>query len=461
MLSFFKIHPIKLLVLSNFALLIFILNIPGTIALRNLLAVVLLVTLALIFLKSETSIKLLFNSKHFSNLTLILLTLTIYIFFHSVFKADEIEWSLSQYRTQWIYPMLYFIMGSLLAFLAASNQYFNNKTLLTVLFSSLFVHVLYIDLIAIIEYFETGQLLTRFGGLTKSPVLGNYITNILNSMIIVEFIYRFRMKEKVLPFNSYFLFLFLLLCVLSSIIEGMRFGVISLFFMSLTGAIFFIIDNPKYNLKVKSCIALSLVILCSLPLLYNVKYDSRWDSLIETIPIALDTENNVFWQVKDATWREGNNSAIGSLANGVQLDHSNYMRIAWAAKGVEYISKDIYGIGYGRNVFGHAIAKYDDNDSIRGWHSHSGIVDFTIGVGLIGLLLWISFISSVIFHGTSVFINKGNYFALLSVFISSGFFIRSVVDSNMRDHMFKQFFLILGITLVLAFYEKNKKQEAL
>ena len=93
----------------------------------------------------------------------------------------------------------------------------------------------------------------------------------------------------------------------------------------------------------------------------------------------------------------GDNSALGSLANGVQLNHSNYMRIAWAAKGVEYISKDIYGIGYGRNVFGHAIEKYDDNDSIRGWHSHSGIVDFTIGVGLIGLLLWISFISSVIF----------------------------------------------------------------
>ena len=201
--------------------------------------------------------------------------------------------------------------------------------------------------------------------------------------------------------------------------------------------------------------------LCSLPLLYNLKYDSRWDSLIETIPIALDTENNVFWQVDGVTWKEGDNSAVGSLANGVQLNHSNYMRIAWAAKGVEYIFKDIYGIGYGRNVFGHAIEKYDDNASIRGWHSHSGIIDFTIGVGLIGLLLWTSFICSVILHGASVFINKGNYFALLSVFISSGFFIRSIVDSNMRDHMFKQFFLILGITLVLAFYEKNKKQEAL
>jgi hypothetical protein len=61
MLGFFKIHPIKLLVLSNFGLLIFILNIPGTIALRNVLALVLLVTLAFIFLKSETSIKLLFE----------------------------------------------------------------------------------------------------------------------------------------------------------------------------------------------------------------------------------------------------------------------------------------------------------------------------------------------------------------------------------------------------------------
>jgi hypothetical protein len=45
----------------------------------------------------------------------------------------------------------------------------------------------------------------------------------------------------------------------------------------------------------------------------------------------------------------------------------------------------------------------------------------------------------------------------MSFFITSGFFMRSIVDSSMRDHMFKQFFLILGIALTLAVFENKKK----
>ena len=137
------------------------------------------------------------------------------------------------------------------------------------------------------------------------------------------------------------------------------------------------------------------------------------------------------------------------------------MRIAWAAKGIEYVSYDFLGIGYGRNVFGHAIQKYEGDNLIRGWHSHSGIIDFTIGVGVIGLILWMYFIGKIIYYSSINYITQGNYYSLLSVFIASGYFIRSIVDSNMRDHMFKQFFLILGIALMLALYEskKNKAQE--
>ena len=136
------------------------------------------------------------------------------------------------------------------------------------------------------------------------------------------------------------------------------------------------------------------------------------------------------------------------------------MRIAWASRGIEYIGNDILGIGYGRNIFGRAIAKYEGNNLIRGWHSHSGIIDFTIGVGIIGLVLWIFFISKIIFYGAFNYLSQGNYYSLLGVFITSGFFIRSIVDSNMRDHMFKQFFLLLGISLMLAFYDpKNKKSK--
>jgi hypothetical protein len=446
-----KINKVQLFILSNFALLLFILNIPGTIALRNILAGTLLIVLSLMALKNENSFKVVFKNKKFKNILLMLLVLTSYLFLHTIFIADELNWSLSQYRTQWIYPMLYFGMGVLLAFFSHTNNYFNKEQLITILFFSLFAHVLYIDIVAVNNYIESGLLITRYGGLTESPVLANYITNILNAVILVEFIYRFRMKKRVINIHSFVLFIILLLCIFSSIIEGMRFGVISLFFMSLTGAIFVVIDNQNFNLKVKGFVAFSMLFLCMTPLLYNAVNDDRWTSLIETIPIAIDTESHLYWQ--------GDISKIPLLKNGEEVDHSNYMRIAWASKGIDYIMNDVLGIGYGKNAFGHAIEKYDGGQSIRGYHSHSSIIDFTIGVGLIGLMLWLFLIFRIILYTSSEFIFYGNYFALLSLFITTGFFIRSTVDSNMRDHMFKQFFLILGISLALSFYESNKRKK--
>jgi len=367
-------------------------------------------------------------------------------------------------------------MGVLLAFFAISNKYFSKETLITLLFYSLFLHVLYIDLVALYEFIETGKLLKRYGGLTQSPVLANYITNLLSSMLIVEFIYRSRVQKKIIKSSSLVLFIVLVLCILSSIIEGMRLGVISLFFMSITGVIFFVISNNNFGVKIKSIMGLSLLIICILPLLYTAKYDERWSSLIETIPIAMNSDNNTYWQ----TTLEAD---IPKLANGEKVSPSNYLRMKWIIKGAQYIAKDIYGIGYGRNIFGHAIEKYESSSSLgisaakkrsmkgagnftgngevtlRGWHSHSSIIDFTIGVGLIGLVIWILFIGKIILSSTSIFIKTGNYFALLSIFVTSGFIIRSMVDSNMRDHMFKQFFLILGISVALTFYELKKKQK--
>ena len=290
--------------------------------------------------------------------------------------------------------------------------------------------------------------MTRYGGLTRSPVLSSYVANILISMLFVEFIYRLNKKKRILPIGSFWLILILFLCILTTLVSGMRFGSISLVIMSLSAIVLLIIDNQNFN-KINGFISIFLLILCTLPLIYNAKNDVRWQSLLETIPIAINTESNLYW-------RDAENPPL--LSNGNEVDHSNYMRIAWAIKGVEYIQKDLFGIGYGRNVFGHAIQKYEKGfEFLRGNHSHSGIIDFTIGVGVIGLFLWLFFVGRIIIASVWIFISSGNYFSLMSLFITSGFFIRSIVDSNMRDHMFKQFFLILGISLALAALENNKK----
>ena len=450
-----NINLMKTVILCNFSLLLFVLSIPGTIALRNTLAVLLIIVLALSWLKNKILMKPLFNNKSFRSIILILLILSIYILIHSFFLADELYWSLSQYRTQWIYPMIYFTIGIFLASHAFFDKVFKKETLINVIFFSLFLHVLYLDLVAIYQYIETGQLLTRYGGITGSPVLANYITNILIAFIIVELISRFKTSKITIQINTLWLLLILILCIFSSIVENMRFGVISLFIMSIAGVIFFISGNKKLNTKVKALLSLLLLILCALPLIYNAKSDSRWATLIETIPIAIAIDSSNYWIGNE----NRNISEIPLLANGEAVSHSNYARIAWLVKGVEYISKDIFGIGYGKNIFGHAVEKYEGIEMVRGMHSHSSIIDFTIGVGLIGLLIWLIFIGKLIISQARVYFNTDNYYALLSIFFTTGFFIRSLVDSNMRDHMFKQFFLIIGISLALSFHEHIKSKK--
>ena len=169
----------QVIILSIFALLIFILNIPGTIALRNILAASLLMILITYWFQAKISIKPILSNKFFRGNLVLLLVITIYIFIHSIFIADEVSWSLSQFRTQWVYPMIYFMMGISLASMASIDKSFKVETLITLLFLSLFIHIIFIDVVVIYSYFDTSTLLSRYGGLTKSAVLSTYISNIL------------------------------------------------------------------------------------------------------------------------------------------------------------------------------------------------------------------------------------------------------------------------------------------
>ena len=96
--------------------------------------------------------------------------------------------------------------------------------------------------------------------------------------------------------------------------------------------------------------------------------------------------------------------------------------------------------------------------SYRGMQSHSGILDLALGVGVPGVLLW-SFFGYTVSRKSLKEVKKSfNYYAILSLFLIMGFYGRSVFDSNMRDHMFLQFMLLLGVVLVYMF--SNKESES-
>jgi len=125
-------------------------------------------------------------------------------------------------------------------------------------------------------------------------------------------------------------------------------------------------------------------------------------------------------------------------------------------KAVEYIWEEPMGVGFGRNAFGHAMEKRHGALAERGGTAHSSILDLTVGAGVVATFLWLLFVYRVIKPAIKKFEKNYDYFALLTLFITMGYVGRSFVDANMRDHMFLEFMIILGISLFYMFLERDK-----
>ena len=109
------------------------------------------------------------------------------------------------------------------------------------------------------------------------------------------------------------------------------------------------------------------------------------------------------------------------------------------------------GIGYSRTAFGDQIdRKYGLGGVFRGSHSHSGLIDFGIANGFPGLVLWLVFLASLAWTGWRAFEGEQMALGLMLIFLVSGFFGRSIVDSNLRDHMLQQFLMIVAILTVFV-----------
>ena len=54
------------------------------------------------------------------------------------------------------------------------------------------------------------------------------------------------------------------------------------------------------------------------------------------------------------------------------------------------------------------------------------------------------------------YLKSNNYFAIINLLLIFTFVLRSFVDANMRDHMFLQFMILLGICISCMFYERKE-----
>ncbi|MDD3466164.1 MAG: O-antigen ligase family protein [Campylobacterales bacterium] len=422
----------------------FVWPIPRTIAVRNIS--IALSVLIFGYLAFKNGVFRFAFSDAQKKVFVVLTASTLWFYLEAIVVSPETAWALKELM-QWISAIVCFGLG----FLVANIEDKKAKIVFLIVLSAIFAHIFYIDLFAV-KYFVSNQgtLPTRIDGLTEGPDKANYITNWALALIGAEIYFRTVKHKRLIPIDNFLLGFLFVLVIASSYFETMRFGFIGLIFTFIGFLFLYLLSARSISASKKSIIFfLSGIIFISF-LYVSYKSDPRWNTLKETLPIALDTEHN-------KGWLSSKKYGYPKLSNGEMVSTSNYERPAWAKEGLILIAENPLGVGYGRNAFGHALkAKYGEG----GGHSHSGIIDLGIGTGVPGIILWVVFLGSLVYYGFSSFKKHGSYFGMALFFIASGFFFRMIVDSVIRDHMLEQFMFLAGFLLTMSAREIDAKNSA-
>jgi O-antigen ligase len=278
----------------------------------------------------------------------------------------------------------------------------------------------------------------RTFGITKGLDELNFMMPYILTFFSVEIIFRFLNKSSLIKISNSFLSILLLIVLFSLYVQAKRNGIISIIFMIISSIFFIKLVSNQITKKVIVFVLIGVFIGGSL-LFFNIKEDKRWNKVSKSFNIVFIQNNMSFLKHK--------------VPNG--LDTSNYERMIYFREGIKILINEPLGHGYGRGIFGKILSKkYDVNIHT---HAHSGMIDWGVGIGIPGLLLWSLIIFLLVYIGFKDFIVNESYFGLFLVYLSTSFYFRNFLDSMNKDHMFQQFIFLASLSLFAIYKEKYEK----
>lgn len=437
--------------------------IPGTIGLRNALLGLMIVMLGWTAWRNRHGSM----SLRWPLWPVILyLCLSAWIIIVIVGWSSEPALSWKELWGQWALPALCGVAGAVVASQAQRLGEKGRNRLIGTVFYTFFGLVLLHDLLDAVYWWATGDLPFR-----QAPVLYlpqwpamlfrdesiwttfngqfgekfSFVNNTFAALLFAEMIQRIMQKGRWIPISNLGLAVGFLSLILCSYWLSFRNGNIGLLAMlSMAGIMVLIRMRHRVSLiKILSALVLGVVLVAGAVSAFW-KSDPRWARFAETFPVALDTQHH-------KAWISTRMEPYPLLSDGNPVDASAYERIAWMKEGSKLAIEHPLGTGLNRNAFFDGIdRKYNLGGTVRGGHAHSGVVDFTIANGLPGIALWIAFLASIAWIGWKAFRDGRIAVGLVLMFLISGFFSRSLVDSNIRDHVLQQFLFMAGLFTILA-----------
>lgn len=454
--------PLILIGLCLVFLLQIIWHMPGTIALRNsLLGVFAIITIGACVARHSDQAVL---SRPPLWPMLMIFALTAWIAVVNTFWADYPALSWAEFRSQWLLPVLSFGFAWLFARTALRADSKNHARLLKVVFCAYLLQVVLHDVMGVGFYLETGNLpfrnapvldlpntLRNVGEMTalsqafsgQNPGFFSYVNAILSAILVAEIVQRFLTGKRQLPYSNWLLggsVIAVLICSYTLMMRNGNVGLLLLLFFAAIMIAYRKLGDVHPAKLISICLGFMLALGATGYAF--IKSDARWQGLADTVPYAWDTKAHKAWLYGEP---------YPVMPNGQVVEISAYERTAWLKEGLILVGERPLGSGYDRNAWGgRLVDKYQVEGKSRGGHSHNGVLDFAVATGVPGVLLWLGFLASLAWIGFRAFKNGVAMEGLMLLFLVTGYFGRSMVDSVIRDHFLQVFMFLSGYFLALC-----------
>ena len=179
---------------------------------------------------------------------------------------------------------------------------------------------------------------------------------------------------------------------------------------------------------------------------YDKKYEHKLVNLVSDIKVSAQIDKNTMWR------RDPNNPEpyTPTDESGRAINGSTYERTAWFVKGVKLLLENPWGAGFSHMAFRYYMLLEKPNLNLH--KTHSGWLDFALGIGLPGLLLTWFAMGSVIYASIKILtgsIERRKFLALTIVWILLAiwllWFPSELSEREFIEHLFFMISLFAGM----------------
>lgn len=415
-------------------------SVPGTVALRYVLLVLALILIAL---TRRTELVLLWREERLS--TLLLGAFVLWAGLHTAWLAKWPDYAWNEYRSQILVAALWALAGWGL---------FRRRRGLSILDMVIVGGALLALAEFVIEawkWHQTGSWPYQMTFTTATHLEFTFLTNLVLGFLLVTLCFGFGAENRLTRFSRPVLLLLTALILFVSLRAAARNGMIGLIYMSFSMLLVYLLFQGR-QLGRARCTAIVVAVLVLLAALgtYSVKMDTRNAVFIGSVEAGWNYQRTQAWL---------NMAPLPKLPDGRTVDDSAYKRVAWIHSGLMLIANDPLGYGYGRGAFGRALGGLGYHNNVA--HSHSGLIDLGVGLGVPGILLWLGYCWVLVVIGVRAFAARRDTLGLVLTLASCGFIGRMLIESIQRDHMLSLFlFIMSGLLAEMHARRDAARQEA-